>query len=238
LPAPGKRPWRRAGSKRREFDPLADRDARRATAKAEATLAVTSRACAEKHVAAYEPSWRNPKSSEQWTASLRDYALPMIGDMSVSAIETGHVAKILEPIWATKTETASRVRGRIEAILDYAKTHGWRSGENPARSKEHHENVFAAPARVKRNRPPRRRRLASNGTLHVAARRPGRYGAPGAPLRCADRCRTNEVLGAGWAEIGMAARILTIPEGMRTKNKLELRGRSEAGRRRRIRIPD
>lgn len=76
------------------IDPLADRDARRAAARAEAAVAVTSKTCAEKYDAAHEPSWRNPKSSAQWNASLRDYAFPTIGGMPVSAIETGHVTKI------------------------------------------------------------------------------------------------------------------------------------------------
>ena len=83
-------------------------------------------------LAAHERGWRSPKHRQQWRNTLRDYVLPAIGETPVGAVDTGAVTKIIEPLWRTKTETASRVRGRIEAVLDYAKARGWREGENPA----------------------------------------------------------------------------------------------------------
>jgi Arm DNA-binding domain len=130
-------------------DPLANRDAKRDAAKTAATAAaMTFRACAEKYIAAHEAGWRNAVHRAQWGSTLATYAYDVIGDLPAAAVETGHVTRILEPIWAIKTETASRLRGRIEAVLDYAKTHGWRTGENPARWKGHLENVLPRKAKV------------------------------------------------------------------------------------------
>jgi hypothetical protein len=118
-------------------DPLAERDAEAARAKADAaraqTGAITFAQVVEMYLAAHEASWRNPKHRQQWRNTLRDYVLPEIGDLPVGGVDTGAVVKIIEPLWREKTETASRVRGRIERILDYAKARGWREGENPAR---------------------------------------------------------------------------------------------------------
>ena len=80
--------------------------------------------------------------------TLATYAYPIIGDLAVSAVATDHVQRILEPIWTEKTETASRLRGRLENVLDYATTRGWRSGENPARWKGHLEHILADRAKV------------------------------------------------------------------------------------------
>src|SRR6185437_9845917 len=84
----------------------------------------------------------------QWESTLEQYAYPKIGALPVAAIDTSHITAIIEPIWATKTETASRLRGRIEAVIDYAKTHGWRAGENPARWRGHLENIFPKKSKV------------------------------------------------------------------------------------------
>ena len=88
-------------------------------------------------IAANSPAWRNAKHGEQWRNTLATYASPVIGELPVSKIETAHVLRILSPIWNTKTETATRVRGRIEKILDWAKVQGYRSGDNPAAWRGH-----------------------------------------------------------------------------------------------------
>jgi hypothetical protein len=135
-------------------DPLDEREAEAAKAKAEAAKAaavgITFKACAEKYIAAHRAGWTNAAHARQWPQTLEDYAYPIIGDLSVGDVATGHVTQILEPIWTTKTETASRLRARIEAVLDYAKTHGWRSGENPALWKGHIENVLPKKTKVAR----------------------------------------------------------------------------------------
>ncbi|MEE4318043.1 MAG: Arm DNA-binding domain-containing protein, partial [Erythrobacter sp.] len=94
--------------------------------------ATTFRVAAEKYIAAQEAGWRNRKHSQQWTNTLKTYAYPVVGDLPVRDITAQHIVEILQPIWSTKPETASRVRMRIEAVLNNSKLMGWRSGENPA----------------------------------------------------------------------------------------------------------
>jgi len=118
-------------------DPLSERDADAAKAKAEAAKAQAAEVAfaqvADMFIAAHEASWRSSKHRQQWHNTLRDYVLPALGDLPVGTVDTGAVVKIIEPLWREKTETASRVRGRIESILDYAKARGGREGENAAR---------------------------------------------------------------------------------------------------------
>ena len=114
-------------------DPIAERKAQRTKAAEEAAKAVTFQHCAAAYIEAHKASWRNAKHADQWAATLKAYADPIFGKRPVAAIDTARVIRVLDPIWATKTETASRLRGRIEAILDWAKVRGYRSGENPAR---------------------------------------------------------------------------------------------------------
>lgn len=91
--------------------------------------------CALDYIASMAPQWSNEKSEAQWTASLSTDAFPIIGDMAVSDVDTAPVLRVVEPLWTEKTETASRVRWRIEAILDYGRVKGYRAGDNPARWK-------------------------------------------------------------------------------------------------------
>lgn len=133
----------------RKEDPLALRRAERAAAKAEIVRAVeTFDMVTESYIAAHSAGWKNAKSGGQWRASLATYASPRIGNSSVADVGTQDMLAILQPIWTTKNVTANRVRGRIEAILDYAKARGLREGENPARWKGHLALMLAAPARV------------------------------------------------------------------------------------------
>jgi integrase len=114
-------------------DPL---EARRASAASLATSkAITFEACAGEFMAAHSPDWKNPKHRQQWRNTLSTYAYPTIGKLAVSTVAIEHVKTILAPMWRTKAETARRVRGRIEAVLDYATASGYRAGENPARQK-------------------------------------------------------------------------------------------------------
>lgn len=99
-------------------------------------------------IAANEAGWRSKKHGEQWRNTLVTYANPVIGDLPVSTITTAMVTKVLQPIWSTKTETATRVRGRIEKVLDWAKVQGYRSGDNPAAWKGNLAEVFPKPSKV------------------------------------------------------------------------------------------
>ena len=97
-----------------------------------------------------EVGWKNQKHRLEWRTSLRVYASPIIGTLPVGSIDTSHVTKVLDPIWHEKTETASRIRGRIERVLDWARVRGYRAaGENPARWRGHLEETYPARGKVR-----------------------------------------------------------------------------------------
>ena len=129
-------------------DPLAERDAARAAAKNAEAKGKTFSDVATLYVAAHEVGWKSARHHHQWTRSLRDYVLPRIGDLPVDEISVAHVMAVLEPIWHDVPETASRVRGRIESVLDYAKARGWRHGENCARWRGHLNSLLPSRARL------------------------------------------------------------------------------------------
>lgn len=114
------------------IDPVAERHAARSALHAAAAAAITFEEAAKQYIAAHESGWRNAKHGDQWRNTLRAHAEPVLGKLVVSDIQIAHVLKVLEPIWREKNETATRVRGRIEKILDWAKGRGYRSGDNPA----------------------------------------------------------------------------------------------------------
>ena len=101
------------------MDPITSRKAEEDRIKAEAALAMTFGQCAEAFLAANEVSWRNPKHRQQWRSTLKAYVYPSLGSLPVQAVDAPSILKVLHPIWIDKPETASRVRGRIEAVLDY-----------------------------------------------------------------------------------------------------------------------
>ena len=110
---------------------------------------ITFKKCAETYIEAHEAGWKNEKHRYQWSQSLSSYAYPTIGDLSVQDVDVGLILNVLEPIWYDKTETATRVRQRMEAILDWARVREYRAGENPARWKGHLEKLLPAPTKVR-----------------------------------------------------------------------------------------
>ncbi len=134
------------------IDPIDARRQERQSVRTATAKLITFKECAEKYVAAHEASWRNPKHRDQWKSTLKMYVYPVIGDVAAGNVDTGLVTKIIEPIWSTKTETAGRVRGRIEAVLDWAKVRGFRHGENPARWKGHLDHVLPKRSKLRRVR--------------------------------------------------------------------------------------
>jgi integrase len=204
-------------------DPIAERDAQRAALAAvpepderaaERAAAATFKAVAEAMMDSREPEWRNPKHRAQWRSTLDTYAYPILGALPVAEVTTDDVLRVLRPIWNTKPETASRIRGRVERVLAYGKTIGLRSGENPAAWRGHLSEALPSPAKVKR--------LAGSGN-HPALPWP-QAGAFMADLRKRDgvapralefailtAARTGEVLGAMWSEIDMGAKVWTVP---------------------------
>lgn len=195
-------------------DPLAERQEAQARARAAEqaakVLGVTFRQAAETHIAANEGGWRNAKHRQQWENTLSSYAYPVIGDLPVSEIDTPHVLKILEPIWKTKTETASRLRGRIETVLDSAKARGYRQGENPARWRGHLAQIL--PARKKLSRGHHKAMAYEAIPAFLKDLREREAGAALAlEFTILTAARTGEVLGATWAEVDLAKGIWTVP---------------------------
>ena len=134
------------------IDPIEVRKAKREKAKLERKGGVTFRACAERYIASHTAGWKNEKHAAQWPSSLNNYVYPIIGTLPVYSIETAQIMKVLDSIWSTKSETASRVRGRMETILDWAKVHGYRTGDNPARWHGHLDKLLPSRSRVRRVR--------------------------------------------------------------------------------------
>ena len=130
-------------------DPIDTRKASKAALAKAAATAMTFDACRDAYIGAHRSGWKNPKHPKQWENSLAKYASPVIGKIFVRDVDTALVMQILEPIWAKKPETASRVRGRIERILDWAKVRGHREGENPARWRGHLDHLLAPRFKVR-----------------------------------------------------------------------------------------
>ena len=196
------------------IDPLTEReDAEKAAAsarQAEKAAAVTFKAMAEQFLSMNEANWRNAKHRQQWRNTLKTYAYPIIGNMRVGDIETPHVLQILEPIWRSKSETAGRIRGRIEAILDAAKVREYRSGENPARWRGHLANLL--PARPKLSRGHHKALPYDEVPALLSALRSHRaVSALALEFTILTAARSGEVLGASWEEIDFKKRAWTIP---------------------------
>lgn len=132
------------------IDPIDARQAVKAKAKLDAAKSVTFKICAERYIAAHRAAWKNTKHSKQWDSTLEAYVYPKIGELPVQSVDVGLVMEILDPIWSTKAETAGRVRGRIEVILDWARVRGFRTGENPARWRGHLDKLLPARSRVRK----------------------------------------------------------------------------------------
>jgi integrase len=124
-------------------DPIEHRNAQRTAARVEASRSITFKAYAERYISGKESGWKNEKHRQQWSNSLRDYAFPTIGHLAVADVDTEAVLRVLRPVWDVKKETARRVRGRIEAILNGAKAEKLRTGENPATWKNHLDQILA-----------------------------------------------------------------------------------------------
>jgi integrase len=128
---------------RQGVDPIEQRRVARETVRQTERREITFKAYAEGYIAAREAGWKNPKHRQQWHNSLRDHAYPTIGRLAVGAVDTESVLDVLRPIWSSVPETARRVRGRIEMILNAAKAEGLREGENPALWRGHLDQVLA-----------------------------------------------------------------------------------------------
>jgi integrase len=205
----------KAREKREEIgkgiDPIAEKRALRAKLAAAAAKAVTFDQCAARVVEMKRAEFKSPKHAAQWPATLATYASPVIGSLPVDEIELGHISEVLTPIWTTKTETATRLRQRIEAVLDYATVHGLRSGPNPAAWKGNLDKVLAKPAKLKKVQHHRALAIDEMPAFVAALRQ-----RDGVAARCLEfvvltACRSGEARGARWSEIDFAAKLWTVP---------------------------
>jgi integrase len=197
-------------------DPLDEKDASRAAARAAQAKRQTFAEAADAYLARFEGGWKNTKHREQWRRSLKTYILPVLGSLDVNSIDTVDVLRVLEPIWNAKAETASRIRGRIETVLDYA----GRNEANPARWKGHLEHKLA-----KRNKARTVRHLAALPYTEIGAFMAELRTVESIPARALEltilcATRTSETLSARWAEFDLDGRIWTIPAS-RTKRDRE-----------------
>ena len=164
------------------------------------------------YIESKKAEWKNAKHLQQWVNTLTTYAFPTIGKIPVSDIETEHVLAILKPIWKTKTETATRVRTRLEAVLSYAEAHNWRSGGNPARWRGHLSVILPSPQKLKELK---HHSALSYGELpsfmNILSNTDG-MGARALELTILTATRTKESLGARWEEFDLNNRVWTIPK--------------------------
>jgi integrase len=191
------------------LDPLADKRARKAVSQVEKIP--TFDECAERYILQHESEWSNATHRHQWQQTLADYASPVIGDLPVNAIDTSLVCRVLEPIWASKTQTASRLRARIEAVLSMAKVLGWRTGENPAAWRGHLDQVFGKPKKVTKPQNHPSLHYSKIAEFVAALRQRKGISALALEFTILSGGRTDEVLGAQWNELDLVAKTWSIP---------------------------
>jgi len=195
------------------IDPVAERLIARSALAAAVAATMTFSEAAEKYIAAHEAGWKNAKHADQWNNTLTTYAHPVIGKIAVADVETSHVMRVLEPIWTTKTETASRLRGRIESILDWATVRGFRKGDNPARWRGHIEHLLAARADVQKVVHHAALDYRQVGAFLADLRQQSGAGAKALEFAILTAARSGEVRGATWAEVDLSDATWTIPAG-------------------------
>jgi integrase len=207
---------KRAEEARRMLDAGVDpREAKRAE-RAAAAVADAKAITFDKAVAAYIESrkagWKNAKHAAQWAATLKTYASPHFGKLPVAAIDTGMVMRALGPIWTTKTETAGRVRGRIERVLDWAKVHGYRDGPNPAQWHGHLDHLLPARSKVRRVEHHAALPYAELPAFMIDLRKREAIAARAMEFCILTATRTSETLDATWDEFDIPNQLWTIPE--------------------------
>ena len=193
------------------IDPLEERNALRSARAAAAAKMITFKECAEKYVAAHRAGWKNIKHSAQWDSTLKAYVYPSFGHLAVNAVDVALVLKAIEPIWSEKPETASRVRGRIESILDWATARGYRHGDNPARWRGHLDKLLPARSKVAKVQHHPALPYAEMGAFMADLRKMEGVSPKALEFAILTATRTGETVGARWSEIDLAARMWTIP---------------------------
>ncbi|WP_321929980.1 tyrosine-type recombinase/integrase [Paraburkholderia guartelaensis] len=192
-------------------DPLGARQGEQAAAKIEKAKGMTFAECATAYIEAHRSGWKNLKHGDQWTNTISTYAGPVFGHLPVAAVDTTLVMKVLEPIWATKAETASRLRGRIELVLDWATVRGYRSGDNPARWRGHLDKLLPKRSKVQKvEHHPALPYAELGGFFSDLKKQPG-TAARALELLILTAARTGEIIGARRDEFDLTARVWVVP---------------------------
>lgn len=196
---------------RRGIDPVEERRAAQAALVAAQRRGLTFGDAVERYLDAKMDAFTNPKHRQQWRNTLTTYAVPELGAMLVQEIAVQDVLRVLEPIWRTKTETASRLRGRIEAVLSWATVAGHRSGDNPARWAGNLKELLPAPAKIAR--------VSNHAALPIddaprwfaALRQRDGAGSRAVEFAALTAARSQEVRGALWTEVNLDAGVWVVP---------------------------
>ena len=193
------------------IDPIEHVRALRSKLLAEQSTAITFDEAAKKYVEAHEHGWKNAKHAQQWRNTIETYASPVMGKMLIRDIGMPQVLQVLEPIWRDKTETASRLRGRMDVVFDWAIAHGYRTQLSPARWNGLLDKVLPAPGKVAKVGHHRALPYADLPDFMLALRAHEGVGSAALQFLILTACRSGEVRGARWSEFDMDARVWTIP---------------------------
>lgn len=191
-------------------DPIDASRSKRDTVRLEHARRMTFEDCADAYIQANKAAWRNAKHCDQWTNSLATHAAALMS-LPIAEIDTSLVMKVLTPIWSAKTETATRVRGRIESVLDWAKVRGFRSGENPARWRGHLDKLLPKPAKLKAVEHHPALPYVEMPAFLVDLRKRHGISARALELQILTATRPGEIVGARWAEVDLDEKVWTIP---------------------------
>ncbi|MBF6649532.1 integrase arm-type DNA-binding domain-containing protein [Methylobacter sp. BlB1] len=193
------------------IDPIEQRKAEQAAKRAERNSAVTFAFCAEQYIESHRHGWKNVKHAQQWANTLEQYAYPVIGETIIKDVDTALIMRVLQPIWLAKNETAGRLRGRMENILDWAAVQGFRAIENPARWKGHLDNLLASPGKVQKNSHFKALPYSEINPLILALRANGSVSAKALEFLILTAARTGEIIGACWDEIDFDNQLWIVP---------------------------
>jgi integrase len=193
------------------LDPIEERRRAKSALLAATAKVITFEEAAKAYMAAHESSWRNAKHRQQWENTLKAYAYPKIGKLSVRDIEVAHVLSVLEPIWGDRTETAKRLRGRIERVMGWATSRGHREGLNPARWRDHLDQQLAAPGKIAKPEHHAALPMAEIGAFVERLRGAEGMGARALEFAILTAARSGEVRGATWSEIDLGEKLWIVP---------------------------
>ena len=193
------------------IDPLSDKQARQRAIRTEHENMLSFGDCAEKYVDSQAAGWSNAKHVAQWRSTLTNIAGPVIGHLPVDQVDTALLLRILEPIWTNKTETANRLRGRIESVLDWSTVRGYRKGDNPARWRGHLDKLLPRPTRVAKVKHHPALPYAEIGAFMAALRKDEGIAARALEFSILTTARTAEVIRAEWSEVDLTKRMWIVP---------------------------